>query len=167
MLEKSNHTLVARITRTHGVTGEVVVTAHDGFDQDVIDQDFLFVDIDGGLVPFQIENIRGNNIVKLHLSGDLDEAQRLVGANVYISNDAVEDGDELPIGALINYRVYNRNDDFGTIVDVDLTVEANPLFVIDHNDKQILIPVADELILEINPNEKFITFDLPEGLTNL
>ena len=52
------------------------------------------------------------------------------------------------------------------IVDVDDSTE-NILFYVDYNGKTVLLPAADDLIIEIDNQEKIITTELPEGLLDL
>lgn len=55
----------------------------------------------------------------------------------------------------------------GTITDIEDSTE-NALFVINRPDGQpAYIPIADELIDEINPEERYIVMTLPEGILDL
>ena len=40
----------------------------------------------------------------------------------------------------------------------------NTLFVVDYDGEEILLPTAEELIKNIDHEERTITFNLPEGL---
>ena len=54
----------------------------------------------------------------------------------------------------------------GTIKDVnDTGVQA--LFEIEFQGKEILIPIVDEWILEVNREDKTIKIDTPSGLIDL
>ena len=51
----------------------------------------------------------------------------------------------------------------GQIIDVDETT-INVLFIVEHEKTEILIPVSEEIVLEINQEEKIIQLELPEGI---
>ena len=55
----------------------------------------------------------------------------------------------------------------GRLIDVDLSTE-NALFVVERPDMtNIFIPIADEMITDINPDTRNIVMTLPEGLLDL
>jgi 16S rRNA processing protein RimM len=55
----------------------------------------------------------------------------------------------------------------GEIADVDLSTE-NAIFVVNgENDRQLIIPANDELIVEFDLEEKVMVMDLPQGLLDL
>ena len=45
--------------------------------------------------------------------------------------------------------------------------EANPLFVVNVGGREVLVPVADEFISDIDDAARTIVFSLPEGLLEL
>ena len=54
----------------------------------------------------------------------------------------------------------------GTITGVnDNTAQA--LFEIDHNGKEVLIPINDDFIKKVDRSTKTVTLDTPEGLINI
>ena len=55
----------------------------------------------------------------------------------------------------------------GVITDINDSTE-NALFIVElPNGKSTYIPIADELIDEINEEEKYIVMTLPEGILDL
>ncbi len=175
MLSKDNCTRVAHVAKTHGVSGEVAVQPIDGFDIDVLDTNYVFIDIDGGLVPFEVESFRtkgvGQCLLKLSFTDNLQQAEQLCGLPLYVDNAVItptDDNDEVPIGALIGYEVIDTlYGHVGAIVDLENANDNNPLFVVAGGEREFLIPIADELIVELDAENKKIIFDLPEGLIDL
>lgn len=167
---------VGLIAKPHGVNGEVVVRAEAGFSADDLCYEFLLIEIDGGLVPFYAEEIRPKSddevLAKFEFVDTQDEARRIANCNVYIRREWFDSNDEInnnvPTGFLVGYTATDRqNGNLGQITDIDMQVGANPLFVIEHNGNEILVPVADEFIVNIDDTKKIVTFDLPEGLIDL
>ena len=55
----------------------------------------------------------------------------------------------------------------GTIVRVDDST-ANFLFVVETPEgKEMLIPVVDEFITDISPDDRVLTVDLPQGMLEM
>lgn len=151
------------IGKTHGVKGELNFTFKDDvFDR--VDADYLVLLVDGILVPFFIEEYRFRSdervLIKFCDIDTVERAQELVGVEVYfphsLSDKSVEESMNWEdfIGFTIN--------DIGEITSVDDSTE-NVLFEV----KGILIPAAEELIQDIDLDNKKITMDIPSGLLDL
>ena len=72
------------------------------------------------------------------------------------------------IGDLVGFALYEETDKslIGTIIDVDLRVEQNPLFVVERTKgkSEALIPVVEEWITDYDAKNKKLVMDLPLGL---
>ncbi|MCQ2226449.1 MAG: ribosome maturation factor RimM [Bacteroidales bacterium] len=178
MIEKGDCIKVGQLTKPHGVNGELVARADSGFDADSLMYEYMLIEIDGGLVPFYVEDVRQKNdnevIVKMQYIDGQEESRRFVGCAVYISRDWCDDeagSDELSeesIGMLKGFKAIDAVfGELGMIEDVDDSVGANPLFVVDRNGEEMLIPIADEMIANIDTKTKTVMFRLPEGLVDL
>ena len=175
MIEKADKVNLGTIVKPHGVCGEVVVRANVGFDARGFEQDFLFVEIDGGLVPFHVAQLRNKNheeaIVKFDYVDNQQDARRLVAKQIYIDRESLQsddEDDEIQIGVLVGYECFTADGGkIGTITDIDEQNGTNPLFVVERADNELLIPIVDEWITEIDEDKKRIFFDLPEGLIDL
>jgi 16S rRNA processing protein RimM len=68
---------------------------------------------------------------------------------------------------VINYLVID--DKFGEIGKIKNIKEniSQDLFVIDHNKNEVLIPIHDEFIVEVDKKKKQIIVKTPEGLIDL
>ena len=44
---------------------------------------------------------------------------------------------------------------------------SQPVLIVEKNDKEIMIPLIDEFLVEVDRKEKKLIFELPEGITNL
>ena len=87
MITKDDIIEVGYVSKTHGLSGnlEVVITV-DWLDE--LGVDFIFIDIDGCYIPFRIAEERTKNsgrLLKLDNIDTKEEAERLIGATVYLS----------------------------------------------------------------------------------
>jgi 16S rRNA processing protein RimM len=44
---------------------------------------------------------------------------------------------------------------------------SQPIIVVINNNSEIMIPLVDDFLIDINRDKKTLTFNLPEGLTTL
>jgi len=67
----------------------------------------------------------------------------------------------------IEFRIFDKDNNFiGIVTDIDTSTQ-NVLFIVDNGEKQILIPACQDYILQIDEMKKIIYMDLPEGLLEL
>ncbi len=101
-----------------------------------------------------------------------EKAAKLVNKTLYafIADDVkTEDEDGgLYASDLIGYAIVHADGrKVGVITDINDSTE-NALFIVElPNGKSTYIPIADELIDEINEEEKYIVMTLPEGILDL
>lgn len=181
MISISELALVGKVNKTHGVKGELSISFFIDSPQDSVDVgDCLIMDIDGIFTPFFVASVRSRSAESLLIAFDdvesQEEASQYVGKNVYfVGNDDdsdYEDEEGWYAGQLIGYKAMQLNETgsleiIGEIIDIDDATD-NVLFIVELEDgKTAYIPVADELISDISPKNKTITFDLPTGLLTL
>ena len=162
---------IGRLGKPHGVRGEITfMFTDDVFDR--VDADYLIIDIDGILVPFFIDEYRfkSNETALMIFDGITTEeqARELTNCEVYFPRTLSDHAEEeMTWNELVGYQVTDIHEGvIGKIVDVDDSTE-NILFYVDYNGKTVLLPAADDLIIEIDNQEKIITTELPEGLLDL
>lgn len=165
---------VGTVGKPHGIAGEVVVRAATGWTADDLAYDFLLLCLDGALVPFAVDDIRLRNddeaLVKFALVGSQEEAKRLTDAEVFIDRSwqDEDDLDERKTGSLVGYTAIDENaGPLGRITSIDEQGGNNPLFVVDHDGDELLIPITDDFISEIDDERCEILFNLPEGLISI
>lgn len=170
--------LAARVIKTHGIHGEVVLaTDSEAVAEAIVPGSCLVFDIDGILTPFFAGSVRRRGAESLLVAFDGYDSQQsaafFAGREAMLPVDDMPQEDELDedaegfyAGQLIGFTAIDGSDDsvIGEIVDID-DQTINVLFVIERGDGETaLIPVADELIAELNVIDKKIIFNLPEGL---
>lgn len=164
---------IGRITKSHGLKGEVVFN----FDDDIfdrVDADYLICDVDGILVPFFIEEYRfrseNSALVKFEDIDSAEDARRILGVDVYFEkNKAVDSGEEeMSLYYFVGFNVKDVDGKLiGTIKEIDDNTE-NWLFVVERPDGgNALIPAHEEFIEDIDHDNRSIIVDLPEGLLDL
>ena len=160
---------IGRLGKAHGVKGEVSFQ----FDDDIfdrVDADYLVLDIDGILVPFFMEEYRfRNDTVCLVKFCDIDtqqRAQELTGCDVYFPRALAEEAEEMPsLASLVGFEIVDASNGntVGNIVAIDDST-INLLFELEDGT---LIPASNELIEDIDAEQRTIRMNIPEGLLDI
>nr|WP_321407251.1 ribosome maturation factor RimM [uncultured Carboxylicivirga sp.] len=174
MIDKHECRQIGIIVKTHGIKGELVVRLFDEFNIDHLDTEFLFIELDGGLVPFFLEEAREKNktdvLVKLELAKEESEIERLIDGRVYVKKGTVDetaDDEAFSAYQLVGYSVQAIGiGPLGKIVAIK-DISKNPLFEIEFEGREILVPIVEDFIVNIDDENEVIIFELPEGLIDL
>jgi len=162
-----------RISKPYGLRGEVNTILEPQTGNYIEPDNPLFIDIDGQRVPFFVEELElGSNeqaIIKFEFIDSLEAARKVSGCNLYFDlhhqPGPSDTGDDL--SNLIGFTASDSvNGLLGTISDY-LPHPMNPVFVVESEGRELIIPAVRDFIKEINSGEQSIKFILPEGLTSL
>ena len=172
MIKREEVYKIGIFNKPHGIHGELQFT----FTDDIFDRadcDYLVCLLDGIFVPFFMEEYRFRSdstaLVKLEGIDTAERARMFTNVEVYFP---VEHAEEVAAEGLSwNFFVGFRMEDIhygilGEVIDVD-TATVNTLFVVEREGEELLVPAQEEFILGIDPKQKLITVDLPEGLLSL
>jgi len=165
---------VGRVSKTFGLNGELVINLYDTFPYDQAQGESIYVEIDGIWTPFFFGSFRRRGQSKaVVIFDDMDTEYRsseLVGREfvVFVQEEQANvPDDELYLEDLTGYTVRIENHEGQGEITGFIESEFNPLFEVAWNGEAILIPAADDFIVEINEKKKFLTLDIPEGLLEL
>lgn len=174
MIRQEDVYKIGKIGKPHGVKGELTLF----FDDDVFDRveaDYLVLSVDGILVPFFMEEWRFKSgetaLVKFCDIDTKERASEIVGCEVYFPK-ALSDREEgeLTWDELLGFSVIAKNHGnkvLGTVSAVDDTT-INVLLEIETSDgKTLLIPAIEDIITQVNPADRTLTAEIPDGLINL
>lgn len=164
---------IGSLTRTHGVRGEVAFQFTDDV-WDRVEADYLFLRLDGLLVPFFLEEwrFRSDNVALLKFEDidSADDARRLVGTEVYFPKDLTPedlDEEELEWQHFTGFEVWQDDSLLGTVTSV-LDQTANVLLVVTTpDDRELLIPAHEDFVLEADHRQRRLLVSVPEELLNL
>lgn len=133
----------------------------------------VFVQMNRNLVPFFIEqsSLHKDKFLRVKFE-EVDsevEAENLLGSELYLPLSMLPqlEGNQFYYHEIIGFKVVDqRLGDIGTIHSI-IENTAQPLFEIFKGEKQILIPMIDDFIVEVNRSKKEITMNTPVGLVDL
>lgn len=113
----------------------------------------------------------GSNEYLVEFSGvkNLDTAERIVGSHCLVALEDLPDNFDMLSANLADYldgfEVRDvRQGLIGIVVDVEAMPTQDLLVVRTPDGAEALVPFVDDLIVELNPEEGFVSMDLPGGL---
>ncbi len=173
MFTKEDCFNLGSIARLHSFKGEVSVFLDVDDPSEFEKLESVFVEIDKILVPFFVERIQIRNkgfaVVKFEDIDTEAKAKRLLKCKLYLPLDLLPDldDDEFYHFEIEGFKVYDESHgDIGHIVKV-LEHKTNPMYEINCNGKEILIPKQDRFFDRIDWDEEIIYLKAPEGLIDM
>jgi len=172
MIHKQDVFSIGKLHKPHGINGEISF----GFTTDVFDRTespYWVLEMDGILVPFFVESYRfkSSETVLVKLDGIDSEMQvrELSGKEVFYPARFAEkeEPNQDDWNFYIGFNVFDEEvGHIGEITEVDDST-LNVLFKLSKDDKEILMPVAEEFFTEIDIENREMHVSLPEGLLDL
>lgn len=154
-----------------GYKGKISLSFHS--DVELRPGMFIFVNEEGLLVPWRITEAdkKGDGYnVALRGIDSQQEIKRFSGATAYLPIEyfpELDDEETITYDQLVGFRVFDGDKEIGTVADVDDSTVNVVLDVETADGRHVLVPAADDFIVELNIGQKFINMTLPEGLIDL
>jgi 16S rRNA processing protein RimM len=166
--------VIARAVRTRGLKGEVVAELLTDFPDRFEDVDQVTATATGRQPkPLELEDYwfqKDRIILKFKGYDDIDKASELIGCEFGIPEvDRVELGEDeyydWELEGCTVRLVDGRS--VGKVTSILKTGATEILMIIDDEGREHLVPLAAEMIVEIDIEAKSIVVDPPEGLLDL
>lgn len=171
-MRKEDCYLLGKITRKHGLSGNLILKLDTDQPEFYKNLESMFVEINGLLVPFFIEKIVWNKQDSLNiLIKNCNESliEQLLGKNVFLPLSTLPplSGNKFYYHEVIGFEIIeNDGKTCGEIVSVN-DQTAQHYFILNLAQKEIIIPIIKEWILEVNRDKRIIKMSLPEGLIDI
>ncbi|MDZ7738153.1 MAG: ribosome maturation factor RimM [Bacteroidales bacterium] len=165
--------LLGRIRKVHGYEGAVMLNLEDRFIEELPEMEWVFIEIDEKPVPFLIssltENASGNIILKLEGYDSPEAMTEFIGCPVFIEQVSEDKENELsPYLILEGYKIFGSDSKLLGVVTKVMSLPMQYMLVLEGEDgDELLIPLNEEWILEINREQESIYMDLPDGIIQI
>lgn len=163
---------VGKIVKTHGIKGEVTLRI-DNEDFDEIEElDYFLLEINDKLIPFFIENITFHSNKSFVLFQDLktlEAASQLVGVTAYLPLELLPErsGNDFYSYEVVDFIVVDEEKgELGKVQEI-IEYPTQSLIQVIKEGKEILIPIHDDIIKDVNREEKKIYIKAPVGLIDM
>lgn len=163
---------IGYITKTKGLKGELqLFFEYDA--PELLDLDVVFAEINGKMVPFFIASYKlHNNSTGNFFFDDIDHidlAQPLVRKKIYLPLTKMPDrsDEDFHYNDLKGFMVSDEtHGDLGKIIDVNEYPQQFVATVL-YKETEIMFPLNEDMIVEIDEDEQTLLVDLPEGLLDI
>lgn len=162
---------LGRITKPFGVKGQVVMFLDVDNPMEYEELDSVFVETKGALIPYFIKELKinGNKAIVAFEDISIEESLALVGRELYLPLDLLPklEGNQFYYHEVKGFQVIDET--YGEIGVLESVIEypAQPLFQIDCDGTEILIPVIDQVIKKVDRETETLYIKAPEGLIEL
>lgn len=162
---------IGHVIKTHGLKGEVQLFLDVDDPLAYQEMESMLVQQNDSLVPFFIEHLQINpskTIAKFEEIDDIEQAKSLVACQLYLPLDVLpelKDG-EYYLHQLVGMDVYDRDTHLGQVKEL-FEIGPQELISVIHQEKEILIPIKDEIITKVDIENNRIDAEIPDGLIDI
>lgn len=172
-MNKSECFFLGRVTKKFSFKGELIIKL-DTDEPDIYENlNAVFIDMGKDLIPFFIEKSsfqRGNELrVRFEDVNTEKDAEALLKREVYLPLELLPklEGNQFYFHEVIGFDLVDLNRGLiGKIKSINDST-AQSLFVIDSKYGEVLVPMVDDFITEIDRKEKQVRVETPEGLIEM
>ena len=167
---------IGKTHKTRGVAGELKYSVSDTYWEDFLKAEVLFIDVSGLKTPFFVESVKTGRqeVLKLEDVDALEEAHALSNKVIFMRQSDLftkKMEEEVPLTSMFDIlpgylMVDKKAGEIGGILEI-LEFPQQIMAVVQFGEKEILIPLNDSFIQEINQVDKKMLVELPEGLLDL
>lgn len=168
---------IGKIISLHGIKGEVKIfpTTDDIKRFDDLKEFYILNSDDANDDEFNnletfisegVKYIKNTCILKIKNYNKIEESTSLIGKNIYVKReDAVPlNNDEYYTIDLIGVKTYLENEYIGLVKDI-MKSKYYSILVIDYKNKDLLVPMVKDFILNVDIEKSIINFKTLDGLT--
>ena len=181
---------IAQVLKSNGTDGELVMGFREIAPEDINLEEPVFIVFDGLPVPFFIESFakRGNTKALVRLTGirSMEDVEEITGKAVYIEDESLSEMslEEDGFAALVGWMVLtpchiidgvpviagsdNSSEDaelceVGEITDF-MDIPNNPCIEVETENGAVILPLHEDFILSLDPENQEIIMQIPAGL---
>ena len=171
-MTKNDCFFFGKITKTHGLKGELTVKLDVANPEDFKDLRYLLIEDRGNLIPYFIENQKINGdkmIVRLQDVKKVEQAVAFMGKAVFLPNEFMPEleDDDFYYKEIVGFKMVDAlKGEIGEISDV-LEYPTQAVIQVMKDGKEILIPIHDDIIQKVDKKAKILTVKAPEGLIDM
>ena len=166
------HILLGKITKVHGFEGAVTIRLERSFSDNILKMESVFIETDGRPVPFFIEYSEQPDLLTLRLKftdyDSIEKVKEFTGCKLYSTESSISEFQIENTPDLIDFEVFSAED---SLLGVITGIIKNPgqllLSVLSGSGKEILLPLHENLIKEIDAKKKIVRMIIPEGISDI
>ena len=172
-MRKEDCFYLGKVAKKFSFKGEVLLFLDTDEPELYENMESVFVEMSNNLIPFFIEQsaLHKNDLLRVKFEDvdSEDDANELIGREIYLPLKMLPklEGNKFYFHEVIGFAIEDKtHGNIGVIESVNDTT-AQPLFEVRHGNKEMLIPMIDHFIIEVDRKNKIIRMDLPDGLVEM
>jgi len=172
-MQKKDCFYLGKIVTKYSFKGELVIKLDTDEPELYQNMNAVFIDLGANLVPFFIEKSllqKGNQLrTKFEDIGSESDADALLKKDVYLPLDLLPklEGNKFYYHEVIGFTIKDVNyGEVGTILGINDST-AQHLFEVKNGETELLIPMIDHFIKNVDRQHKTILVETPEGLIDM
>jgi len=163
---------LGHVIKPKGLHGEIVVFLDVDIPENYRNLDAVFIEKQGQLEPYFVERIeigQSKSILKLVDVNSYAKAEAMKSGRLYLPLDMLPQLNEgqFYYHQIIGYQVNDiKKGKMGTVKQI-IALPGNDLIAFDHEGKEVLFPIKDEILLKVDHHNKELSVELPDGLLKI
>lgn len=170
-----NYTQIGHTGKPHGITGELKMVVKERYERDALQANVLFLEIKGNPVPFFVEDLSIGNawIVKLEDVNSREQANSISGKGIFLRKSDLlppepADPDADPDYELLaGYLLIDQSSGPVGLIEAVYDLGTHSLAGVRYQDREVLVPLHRQLIVDLREDVGELVMDLPQGLLDL
>ncbi|MDL2239633.1 hypothetical protein LJC73_05485 [Bacteroidales bacterium OttesenSCG-928-L14] len=172
MIDKNNHINIGKLKKRFGKNGEFILALKPNSNIEDL-PNTIFLEINNAeLLPLFIEYYTDKPPddfrVKFEFPFENINTDYYLGKSVFVEKKFLID-DELSVQNfdLKGWTILLLNENIKTKIIEVLNIKMQTLLVVNINDKEVMIPLHDDFIENVDIKKNIITLNIPDGLVDL
>jgi len=172
-MRKEDCFYLGKVVSKYSFKGEVLVKLDTDEPDSYENMESVLVSLGNNLIPFFIDRCRlhKSNLLRIDFEEVKDEpaADKLIGCELYLPLTMLPKlgGNKFYYHEVIGFTILDEvHGDIGIVESVNDSASQD-LFEIKKGDKELLIPVSDDIITKVDRENRAIHVKTPEGLVDL
>tara|TARA_Y100001968_G_scaffold69776_1_gene60908 strand:- start:4055 stop:4579 length:525 start_codon:yes stop_codon:yes gene_type:complete len=172
-MNKNNFYYLGKITRKFSFKGELIIFLDADDPSDYHNLKKVFIRNENSYIPYFISKISKykNNSIRVKFEDIIDEesATELINKEIFLPIDELPElsGKKFYYHEVIGYMIHDITAGEIGLIEYINDQTSQHLFVVNKNGKEILIPINDDFILNLDRTNKIINLKLPDGLLKI
>ena len=165
---------VGHITKTHGVSGELVLFLDVDQPDEYAELESVLLEVKGELIPYFIESIavvKGSRaIVAFEDIDTIEQAERLINCGAFLPLEELEpitDETRFYFHEIVGYQIVDAEVGELGIVRGVYAMNAQDLIAMDYQGKEVLIPINSDIVRTVDRVNQKLNVALPDGLLEI
>lgn len=173
-MKKEECYYLGKVTKPNGYLGGLNIYLDVDTPHEYSGLDAVFIENRNSLIPYfikklTIHNSKNTAVVYFEDIEDFDSAQQLVNRHLYLPLSTLPklEGKKFYFHEIIGFNIIDKEKGLLGACKEVLDYPNQSLFQVFYQNKEILIPINDDIIESIDRKKKEILVKLPEGLLDV